>query len=54
MTREHKVQDIMKHADKIGANRLTLLSALAFKTDKEMTKYRREFLTIKKFKPEEQ
>jgi len=44
MRRERKVQDIMKHADKIGANRLTLLSVLAFKTDEELTKFRREFL----------
>jgi len=38
------VQEILAHCDVITANKLTVLSVLAFHTDKALTKFHKEFL----------
>ena len=39
------VKEIYDHSDKIGANRGTMMLLLAVMTDKELTKFHKEFLT---------
>jgi len=50
MKREDKIREILLHGKKIGANQLSVLSVLAFTTDKGMTKFHKDFLELKKDK----
>ena len=42
--REKLIVEILKHCDKINANRLTVISVIAFHTDRSLTGFHKEFL----------
>jgi len=47
MRRQRLVQEILKHCKKINANSGTVVFILAMTTDKELTKFHKEFLSKK-------
>jgi len=53
--RRHKlISEIYEHATFIGANKSTVVFLLAATTDKGLTKFHKEFLTVKPYKASEQ
>lgn len=50
MRRSRLVQEILQHAKAIHANTTTIIFLLAATTDRELTKFHREFMLIEDYK----